>query len=104
MGDAKKIEQDRENEAKMIAHLGAHLRLLEGPSARGAGVEFALLSITIRTPTAWTDDTLIILRGEEHTGRPVVAFHAAIGTRNALLGALKKWRSGELRWKDDKYR
>lgn len=66
--------------------------------------EVNLTGFSVRTPAAEGGEWLVVLRGTDHEGGPVVAFHSALGIGEALAGASGRMQNGTLKWKPDQYR
>jgi hypothetical protein len=66
--------------------------------------EVDLTSMTIRGPIEPGQEILMVLKGFDHAGAPVVAFHSAYSLGECLQGLAGRINNGTLRWKEDEYR
>lgn len=62
-----------------------------------------VVGLSIRPPTVDKPDFLVVLRGLDAEGAPVVAFHGADDLVGALGGAGERLRNGTLRWRPDEF-
>lgn len=49
-------------------------------------------------------ESLAIVTGDDHEGRPVVAFHTAVSFGELFSGLVARLMNGTLKWKDDEFR
>jgi hypothetical protein len=63
-----------------------------------------LIGLSIRIPAQRHEDVLVVLRGHDSDGGPVVAFHSEPMVANALAGAARRLADGQLKWREDEYR
>lgn len=66
--------------------------------------QIEVLSLSLRAPQSRGGEFLVVLRGLDEEGAPVVAFHSAGSAGEALAGAARRVQSGHIRWKPDAYR
>jgi len=95
----------RYEEAEDVRRLRAarNVLYLEGCFTEVFSPSIELVGISIRPPNREKTDFLIVLRGVDHDGSPVVAFHGATGLLDALAGAGERLRNGTLSWRPDAY-
>lgn len=58
---------------------------------------------TVRGPRSRGDEILVVVRGVDHEGAPVVAFHGAYSLEEALLGLAARLGNGTLKWREDQF-
>lgn len=66
--------------------------------------EVELNGLSLRPPRGDSNEFLVVLRGIDHEGGPMVAFHSSVTAIEALAGAIERMQSGTLKWKPDAYR
>lgn len=66
-----------------------------------AGVQVTGLSV--RPPRYEGDETLVVLRGEDEAGLPLVAFHSAYMLTDAIAGCWTRHKNGTLKWREDSF-
>lgn len=58
---------------------------------------------SVRGPTELRDEFLIVMRGIDHEGAPVVAFHGSFHLDDAICGVQSRLRNGTLKWRPDEF-
>jgi len=84
--------------------LGKSVEILDHVISRHWRGEIELVGFSVRVPPGPDDEILIVFRGLDGAGTPIVAFHSDLSISGALAGGANRLRSGNLRWKEDGYR
>lgn len=63
-----------------------------------------VVGFSVKGPQQRGDEVLIVVRGFDAEGAPVVAFHSAYTTIDAIRGLAARLNNGTLQWKADKFR
>jgi len=63
-----------------------------------------LEGFSVRAPLVRGGEFLATLRGTDHEGGPVVAFHTATTLDELVRGVAGRLASGQLKWRVDEYR
>jgi len=90
--------------AELQANYGMGLTRFEHICSRHWRGEVEVLGFSVRPPKENSAERLVIVRGVEGQGTPVVAFHSAIGLGEAVAGASGRIANGHIEWKLDSYR
>lgn len=62
-----------------------------------------LVGFSVRAPKGRGDEFLMVIRGEDEAGAPVVAFHSAMSLGETFSGAEARLSNGTLRWREDEF-
>jgi len=62
-----------------------------------------ITGMSVRGPAVRNGEFLITVRGVDHEGLPVVAFHGATDFGEALRGISARVNNGTMKWKADEY-
>lgn len=62
-----------------------------------------LVGMSIRGPQFRGGEYLIVLRGLDEEGLPIVAFHSALDMGEVLRGVESRLRNGSLKWRKDEF-
>lgn len=65
------------------------------------GIE--LTGMSFRPPQAPNGEWLIVVRGLDDDGAPVVAFHSDVHLDTAVVGLQNRLTNRSLRWREDEY-
>ena len=60
--------------------------------------------LSVRAPAVDGGEFLITVRGTDHEGLPVVAFHSSVSLVDALTGVDARLSNGTFKWREDEYR
>ena len=93
---------DRTSDA-MFTKIGSSLSRLDHIDSSGWRGNVELRGLSLRVPQQVGGEWLVVIRGLDHEGGPVVAFHSALGGAEALAGAVERMSNGSLKWKPDDY-
>jgi len=100
--DENRRYQDAEDSRRLRA---VNLVLyLEGCFTGAYSPSYEVVGLSVRPPNREKDDFLVVLRGLDAEGAPVVAFHGALSLLDALAGAGERLRNGTLTWRADEFR
>ena len=63
----------------------------------------AIVGLSVRGPRHEGDEIMIVVRGVDEDGAPVVAFHSGFSLGDALRGVAGRLNNGSLRWRADEF-
>jgi hypothetical protein len=100
------VDQSRrydEIEDRRLMRAARNIQYIEG-CIRGTFTPMVeVVGLSVRAPTVDKPDFLVVLRGLDGEGAPVVAFHGADDLIGALGGAGERLRNGTLNWRLDQF-
>jgi len=95
--------QREAQEDRRLQRIGVSVDWLDqafaGPTRQGAEYR----GLTVRPPKPGSAEFLLVIRGEDAEGGPLVAFHSATDLSSALEGLAERLRNGSLQWRVDEY-
>lgn len=62
-----------------------------------------LSGLSVKAPKGEGEELLIVIRGIDADGMPVVAFHSAFSLSEAVRGLAARLNNGTLRWRPDDF-
>lgn len=85
-------------------NLGFQITLFDHITSTSWTGQVELSGLSVRVPEQWFGSYLVVLRGTDGSGTPVVSFHSATGFSEALAGAAQRMSNGKLTWREDEFR
>lgn len=95
-GDGRYTEQAFADVGAAVGHLSA---AMEGYR----DLQVDITGLSIRGPRVRGDEFLMVVRGVDHEGLPLVAFHSAMSLGEVLRGGEARIANGTLKWKPDEF-
>lgn len=83
--------------------LGSSLMLLDHITSTNWRGQVLLTGLSMRCPLEERGEFLVVLKGEDSDGAPVVGFHGAFSASEALVGAVERMNNGTIKWRIDQY-
>ena len=81
-----------------------HIAELEHICSRHFRGAVEVTGFSVRCPESDWGEFLLVVRGLDEAGCPVVGFHSATSVVEVLAGGAKRLGDGTLTWKEDKFR
>lgn len=89
--------------AEMCTAWGQDISRLEHIDSSSWRGEIEFRGLTLRPPQVQSGEWLCVMKGFDHEGGAVVAFHSARTGAEALAGAINRMANGKLTWKEDQF-
>lgn len=96
MGKQQSLQGRFENIGRSVCLLDH----IDSPHWRG---EVVLTGLSLRVAKEEYGEALVVLRGIDGEGAPVVGFHSSVGAADALAGAMARMQQGTITWRLDDY-
>lgn len=96
--------QDHLNFQNLMVKYGEGISLFDHIASSSWRGEVELTGFSARAPQQYSGEWLVVVRGVDGEGGPVVAFHSAVGCAEAVAGAARRIKAGNMKWKVDEYR
>lgn len=84
-------------------HVGRSVQEISAALTGARSLVVGLVSLSIRGPRHEGDEILMVIRGLDQDGQPVVAFHSGYTLGDAIRGVAGRLNNGSLRWREDEY-
>jgi hypothetical protein len=100
-GDAVQSAMARDESARKV---GYAIMLYDHVCSAYWRGSYEITGLSLRAPQTEGGEFLVVVRGFDHEGAPVVGFHSALSAGEALAGAARRLADGTIKFKPDAYR
>jgi hypothetical protein len=83
--------------------VGNHVRYVDAVMQGWRDLQVDVVGLSVRGPEYEGGEYLVTVRGVDHEGARVVAFHSATSLMEILCGVSARLQNGSLAWKADQW-
>jgi len=98
------MAKDRKQNDLQPEKLGWAILTIEAGIEGYRGWQVEVTGFSVRAPLVQHGEYLMVIKGTDEAGGPIVAFHSSTSLADLFTGCANRLVNGSLKWRDDEFR